>query len=494
MSRSSDRRAKPRSLTTSKIVSQTTKALPPRDHVKTVAGQDSSDGGAKGATSAANKARDVLHVPPIDTGDNCGSGLPSAQHQSPRELCFESNAICGSMQSAEWSRTCRFADASNSPTPPAELHISFVRQGLQLPLFGPLGPVRGVTLSELQENARKTLTVIPSCRETVAAPFSFSLDRVDKVIRPRIGRTSIGFVLMIGLIFIGQTIVRAETDNAEKTNFEQTAEDKASATIKEIGTKYIAAFNKKDAKAVADFWSPEAVYTDEVTGEQFVGRKAIADLFTRLFESDNDSKLDIDVQSIDFLSPNIAIERGAALYSSDPHATIPYSAIYIRRDGQWLLDRVTDKEPVVAEKESSSLEPLAWMIGTWTDQSDGVTVDTVCDWTSNKNFISRKFHVAIDGEDDVMGLQLIGWDANAKRIKSWTFDSDGGHSQANWSQGKDEGSWYAVKSGVTGDGRRVSAVNVITLVDDNTFKLKAMQRSVDGKMLPSTPEVTVVKQ
>lgn len=299
---------------------------------------------------------------------------------------------------------------------------------------------------------------------------------------------------MIGLIFIGQTIVRAETDNAEKTNFEQTAEDKASATIKEIGTKYIAAFNKKDAKAVADFWSPEAVYTDEVTGEQFVGRKAIADLFTRLFESDNDSKLDIDVQSIDFLSPNIAIERGAALYSSDPHATIPYSAIYIRRDGQWLLDRVTDKEPVVAEKESSSLEPLAWMIGTWTDQSDGVTVDTVCDWTSNKNFISRKFHVAIDGEDDVMGLQLIGWDANAKRIKSWTFDSDGGHSQANWSQGKDEGSWYAVKSGVTGDGRRVSAVNVITLVDDNTFKLKAMQRSVDGKMLPSTPEVTVVKQ
>lgn len=299
---------------------------------------------------------------------------------------------------------------------------------------------------------------------------------------------------MIGLTLLGQAIVRAEKDEAEKPKAEQAAEDKAAAAIKEIGTQYVAAFNKKDAKAVADFWSPEAVYTDEVTGEQVVGRKAIAELFTRLFESDQDSKLNIDVQSIDFLTPNVAIERGAALYSSDPHATIPYSAIYIRRDGQWLLDRVTDKEPVVADKASSNLEPLAWMIGSWTDQSDGVSVDTVCDWTSNKNFISRKFHVAIEGEDDVMGLQLIGWDANAKRIKSWTFDSDGGHSQANWSQGKEKGSWYAVKNGVTGDGRKVSAVNVITPVDENTFKLKSVQRSVDGKMLPSTPEVTVVRQ
>ena len=159
MSRSSDRRAKPRSLTTSKIVSQTTKALPPRDHVKTVAGQDSSDGGAKAlAVPLRRRTR-------RGTFSMCLQSIQATiADRDYLQLSINRRANCAlkAMLSAAACSLPSGRGRADLPTPatrrppPAELHISFVRQGLQLPLFGPLGSVRGVTLSELQENARKT--------------------------------------------------------------------------------------------------------------------------------------------------------------------------------------------------------------------------------------------------------------------------------------------------------------------------------------------------
>ena len=46
-------------------------------------------------------------------------------------------------------------------------------------------------------------------------------------------------------------------------------------TVREVGTKYVAAFNKQDAAALAAFWSPEAVYTNRLTGEQVTGGKRL---------------------------------------------------------------------------------------------------------------------------------------------------------------------------------------------------------------------------
>ena len=61
-------------------------------------------------------------------------------------------------------------------------------------------------------------------------------------------------------------------------------------------------------------------------------------------------------------------------------------------------------------------------------------------------------------------MQIIGWDAAAKRIRSWTFDSDGSFAEGSWS--KKDNRWYVRKKGTTADGKMASAVNIITLVDD----------------------------
>jgi uncharacterized protein (TIGR02246 family) len=277
----------------------------------------------------------------------------------------------------------------------------------------------------------------------------------------------------------------------DQTSLQQGTDE---VVIRGLGDRYIVAFNKHDANVLAEYWSPEAVYTNRLTGEQVTGRAAIAEQFKELFGDANTLQLSISVDSIDFISPNVALEKGLATFVADKEEPeeIPYSAVYVKRDGKWLLDRVTDDPQPVVPSHYEQLKPLEWMIGTWVDEDDAGAVQADCNWTKNKNFITRSFTVSIEGQLDLSGLQIIGWDAGEKRIRSWTFDSDGGFAEAQWSNQGNE--WYVIKKGRTADGRAVAAVNVMTCLDDDTFTLKSVQRSVDGELLPDIDEVMVVRQ
>ena len=48
-------------------------------------------------------------------------------------------------------------------------------------------------------------------------------------------------------------------------------------------------------------------------------------------------------------------------------------------------------------------------------------------------------------------------------------DSNGGFSRRTWS--KEDDGWYVPKKETTADGRQAAAVNMITCVDDDAFKL-----------------------
>ena len=67
---------------------------------------------------------------------------------------------------------------------------------------------------------------------------------------------------------------------------------------------------KHDAKALADYWSPEAVYLNRTSGEEVVGRNAIAEQFAALLKEQPELKLEVIVDSVQFLSPNVAVEHG----------------------------------------------------------------------------------------------------------------------------------------------------------------------------------------
>ena len=264
--------------------------------------------------------------------------------------------------------------------------------------------------------------------------------------------------------------------------------------IRAADEAYVQAYNRHDAKALANAWSPEAVYLNRSTGEEVVGRPAIADQFTAHFKGEPDTKLAIKVESIQFVSPNVAVEHGVATTQSSKSGKEDdgYSAVFVRRDGQWLLDRVTEKVTEEAPSHAEQLKPLEWMIGRWVDKDDKVDITTDCQWAKNRNFITRSFTVVADGKINLSGMQIVGWDPAAKTIRSWTFDSDGGFTEGVWTLKKDR--WFVRNTGVLADGRKASMVNVIRQVDQNSFTWRTIERTAGGELLPNIDEVLIVRE
>lgn len=272
------------------------------------------------------------------------------------------------------------------------------------------------------------------------------------------------------------------------------AEPSADETaIRQSVIAYVDAFNRHDTKALADFWSPDAVYLNHMTGEEVVGRAAIADQFTDMFKEMPEVKLSANTKSVEFISPNVAVERGISqlLQPKAEAETIPYSAVYVKRDGKWLLDRVTDEPAKAANSHYEQLKPLEWMIGHWVDKDKDIDVETTCNWTRNRTFITRIFTVSVDGDSEMSGIQVVGWDPAAKKIRSWTFDSNGGYAEGTWTRDGDR--WFISNDGVLDDGRKASMVNVIRKVDDNSFTWQTVQRTAGGELLPDVPEVLIVR-
>jgi len=276
------------------------------------------------------------------------------------------------------------------------------------------------------------------------------------------------------------------------------AEDEAS--IRKADDAYVEAYNKRDAKALAAMWSPEAVYVDPETGDEAIGREEIEKEFADTFAGITDAKLEVTVNAIKFLSPNVAIETGTARIvrpKEEPDEST-YSALFVKRDGKWLLDRVTEEEtpapPAPPPSSYEHLKELDWMIGSWIDddEEDHATIQTDCNWAKNNNFMTRSFAVVVGDQVNMAGMQFIGWDPIAKQIRSWVFDSDGGFAEGKWTRKGDR--WVIQQSGTLPDGSKSSAVNVIRRLDNDSFTWRTVQRSVGADMLPDVEEVTIVRK
>lgn len=292
--------------------------------------------------------------------------------------------------------------------------------------------------------------------------------------------------MMTAIIITGSSVaaIGADTDSRETEI----------AAIHKAVEAYVAAFNQGDAKTLASMWSPDAVYTNPLSGEQVVGREAIEQQFISIFEQAKGTKLEVATESIKFVSPNVAIEQGSAkvMQADQPPEESEYSAVFIKRDGNWLLDRVTEEDWPVVVSHYEQLKQLEWMIGTWVDEDDVNRIETTCEWTKNQNFITRSFTVSVRNRIQMSGMQFVGWDPAKKQIRSWVFDSDGGFSEGLWT--KKDKSWHIQSVGTLPDGGKSSSINIITMVDDNSFTWQSIDREAGGELLPNVDEVVVVRQ
>jgi uncharacterized protein (TIGR02246 family) len=265
------------------------------------------------------------------------------------------------------------------------------------------------------------------------------------------------------------------------------------AQIQAAVRSYVEAYNQGDAKAVASKWAPEAVYTDARSGEQVVGRDAIEQQFAEIFKEYEGTKLEAISHSIRFVSPSVAIEQGTArlIRPDDKPEESNYSAVYIKIEGTWLLDRITEEDVLEEISNYEQLKDLEWMICTWVDQDEQSRIETTCQWAKNKNFMIRSFAMSVGDRIEMSGMQIVGWDPAQKRIRSWVFDSDGGFNEGVWT--KKDNRWFIQATGTLPDGGSTSAVNIITKRDDDTYTWQTIDRQAGGELLPNIDEVVVVR-
>lgn len=288
------------------------------------------------------------------------------------------------------------------------------------------------------------------------------------------------FLLCLGNFCAGQYTFAADQ-----------AKDKEA--IEKSVKSYIAAFNAGDAQKLAAHWAPDAVYNNPLTGTQVEGREAITKEMTSVLKQVKGSELTVDIQSIQFISPSVAVEQGASKLISpkgEPHESL-YTAVHVKRDGKWYLDRITEEEIPVVLSHYEHLKDLEWLIGSWTDGDEQGRIQTTCKWTKNKNFITRYFTASTRERIDLSGMQIIGWDPSKKQIRSWVFDSDGGFAEGVWTKKKNR--WDVKMTGTLPDGRKASSMNVFKLIDNDSFKWQSINRTVDGNLQPNIDEVIVVR-
>lgn len=295
--------------------------------------------------------------------------------------------------------------------------------------------------------------------------------------------------------FLAAVVVSALVSPALGQAPESTTVDERTQ-IEAVVASYVAAFNERNTEGLVSHWSPEGVYTSRATGEQVIGRDAIGAEFNAIFTAGESPTLAVNTDSIEFISPNVALERGTAtVVSSEEDVTeTKYSVVYVKRDGEWLIDHVAEDEATSLGSQHEHLKALEPLVGEWRHDGEEFTVEVACRWTKNQNYLSRTYKLIgkQDGEVESSGLQIIGWDPKAQEIHSWLFDSDGGFVSGTWN--KRDSAWVVASVATLADGGSGSFTTILRPLEDGSLAWQKVNQVLDGQLLPNLDEIVFVRQ
>ncbi len=275
------------------------------------------------------------------------------------------------------------------------------------------------------------------------------------------------------------------------------ARDKSSVdeeSIRKTSETYAQAYAAGDANGVAEHFTPDAEYVDE-RGDLFEGRQAIEEALAAFFAENPGYRIDIDIDTIRFVSPDVAIEDGTTTLEDPEGATLNnshYTAIHVKTMGKWLAASVREHAPKDRREHRVQLLQLEWMLGDWVDEDDDSIVEYSCQKVDNGNFLLRQFTVKIAGQEAMHGVQRIGWDPMSGRLRAWVFDSEGGYAEGTWH--RDGDTWILKSTGVTADGQTASGTSIYTVVSDDIMTWQAVDHEIAGEQLPDSEVVTIVRK
>ena len=133
------------------------------------------------------------------------------------------------------------------------------------------------------------------------------------------------------------------------------------------------------------------------------------------------------------------------------------------------------------------------MVGHWVDESGNNKVEADVKWAENNSYLVRTYTAHMQGEKPTSGTQFIGWDPQSGQIKSWNFDSEGGHGEALWTRTSDT-EWVVKAQGVLRDGRPTSATQFHTILNKDSVRTNSTERIIGGQVAPDIVDVVMVRK
>ena len=251
---------------------------------------------------------------------------------------------------------------------------------------------------------------------------------------------------------------------------DRAADEKA---IRTAAQEYVAAISRGDAKAALGYRAPDGDIVDE-TGRRSIARERIeqdAALAAKAGEAPDATVL--PSTKIRFLGPDAAIEDGS--YGASGR----FSTIWMRADGRWRLASL--RESRNESQPLAELAELGWMVGRWIGEHDGTTYEITARWNEPHTYLERTLSATHNGTVLLKAQQRIGVDPLDARVKCWTHDAEGGHSEGVWSTLGP--SWVVETRGVAADGEDLRGTSVYTPEGEKQIHWESLNNWRGGRPL-----------
>jgi len=255
------------------------------------------------------------------------------------------------------------------------------------------------------------------------------------------------------------------------------------------------AYSTADAKALSDFFTDDVVVTDP-EGSETRGKTAVADMYAGSFQENPGLKLESEVAEVRFITPDVARVEGRSRLSSTGDAAefTRFSSLLVRKDGKWQAAEIREfTAPAEDVAPYERLRELEWIVGHWVDDGGNNKVEADVRWADNNSYLVRTYNAQVQGEKASSGTMFIGWDPQSGQIKSWNFDSEGGHGEGLWTR-TNENEWIVKAQGVLRDGRPTSATQIHTILNKDSVKTNSIDRIIGGQIAPDIIDVVMVRK
>jgi uncharacterized protein (TIGR02246 family) len=262
--------------------------------------------------------------------------------------------------------------------------------------------------------------------------------------------------------------------------------------LQEVAAAFARAYGAGDARSLASLFTDDAELIDE-NGGRLNGRPAIEGVFGSTFRQRPGATFAFSPTSIRFLGPDAAQEEGRTnvTIGDEPPLMHRYVALYVKQAGRWRISSLhEERDPAITPHQR--LQELAWLVGDWIDESPDSVVHANCRWTDDGHFLLRDFTVRVQGKSVMTVNERIGWDPSVRQIRSWVFDSEGGHGTGLWSRAGNQ--WVIKSTGVMPDGRIASATHTLTRLSPHSARWTSIERTVGDRIVPDHAEYMMVRQ